>query len=70
MAAARIGARQKLKSSRKELLISTEGNEENEGRRFLGPPQLIELLTGKVSADGPLQTSPSASVFVAFVPFC
>ena len=31
---------------------------------------MIRLLTDKLSADGPLQTSPSASIFVPFVFFC
>ncbi len=43
-------------------------NEEHEGRRIRGTQQLIQLLTDKVSADGPLQTS--ASIFVPFVFFC
>jgi hypothetical protein len=53
-----------------ERRVSTEGNEENEGRRIQGAQQLIQLLTDTVSADGPLQTSPSASIFVSFVFFC
>src|SRR6266702_8112372 len=42
--------------------FSTEGNEANEGRRILGTQQMIQLLTDKVSSDGPLQTSPSVSI--------